>query len=164
MHRLSAASETLPALLLITTLAIGCHPDPEIHTEAQPDRETQMSTRIQIAEEFVEAFNRKDVDAVMSYFAPDPTYHNLPTDPVSGTDAVRAVIESYVPTAESIDWEITHIAESGDTVLTERIDRFVFGGKAVSLPVMGAFDFEGDKIVAWRDYFDQATWDRQMSR
>jgi limonene-1,2-epoxide hydrolase len=86
----------------------------------------------------------------------------MPAEPVAGTVAVRKAIESYVPTASSIDWEIVHAAQVGDTVLTERIDRFVIGGKSVVLPVMGAFDLRGGKIAAWRDYFDMATWGRQL--
>jgi limonene-1,2-epoxide hydrolase len=27
---------------------------------------------------------------------------------------------------------------------------------------MGAFDLRGGRIAAWRDYFDLATWTRQM--
>ena len=116
----------------------------------------------QLIADFVAAFNAKDVDRIMTFFADDAVYHNMPTEPVRGVEAVRNVIASYVGAAEVVDWEITASAQVGDTVLTERIDRFVFGGKDVTLPVMGAFDIEDGKIVAWRDYFDQATWNRQM--
>lgn len=113
-------------------------------------------------EAFVEAFNKRDIDAVMDFFAPDAVYHNMPGPPVSGTEAIRKVIESFVGPAETIDWENLAVAETGEKVLTERIDRFVIGGKKVELPVMGAFEFSNGKIAAWRDYFDMATWQRQM--
>ena len=121
-----------------------------------------MTTGIGIIEAFVEAFNQKDVDRIMTFFTADAVYHNMPGEPVAGAAAVRKAIESYVPTADSIDWEIVHASQAGDTVLTERIDRFVIGGKPVVLPVMGAFDLRDGKIAAWRDYFDMATWRRQM--
>ena len=48
------------------------------------------------------------------------------------------------------------------TVLAERVDRFVIGGKEVVLPCNGAFEIKDGKIAVWRDYFDMATWQRQM--
>ena len=113
-------------------------------------------------EAFVDAFNARDVDKVMTFFTPDAVYHNMPGPPVSGTDAVRKLIESFVAPAEKVDWENLAVAETGNKVLTERIDRFVIAGKNVELPVMGTFEFTNGKISAWRDYFDMATWQRQM--
>jgi limonene-1,2-epoxide hydrolase len=116
-----------------------------------------------LVRDFIEAFNHKDVERIMTFFTDDAVYHNMPTQPVQGAAAVRKAIESYVPTSTTIEWEVLNISQAGDTVLTERIDRFVMGGKPVVLPVMGAFDLRGGKIAAWRDYFDLATWTRQMS-
>jgi limonene-1,2-epoxide hydrolase len=87
----------------------------------------------------------------------------MPGPPVSGSAAIRNVIESFVAPAQEIDWENLAVAETGNKVLTERIDRFVIAGKRVELPVMGTFEFVGGKISAWRDYFDMATWQRQMA-
>jgi limonene-1,2-epoxide hydrolase len=49
------------------------------------------------------------------------------------------------------------------TVLTERVDRFVFGETPVAVPVMGAFEIRDGKISAWRDYFDLASMTRQLA-
>ena len=125
--------------------------------------EKSMSSSIEIIQDFVAAFNVKDVDRVMTFFTEDAIYHNMPGDPVQGKEAVRNVIASYVNAASVVDWEILVISEVGPTVLTERVDRFVFGEKKVVLPVMGAFDMRDGKIAAWRDYFDQASWTRQMA-
>lgn len=112
---------------------------------------------------FLDAFNRKDIDGVMSFFSDDAVYHNMPTAPVHGAAAIRTSIEGYTAPATAIDWELVAIAETdGGTVLTERLDRFEFGDAQVELPVMGAFDFEDDKILAWRDYFDLAQFQKQM--
>jgi limonene-1,2-epoxide hydrolase len=48
-------------------------------------------------------------------------------------------------------------------VLTERLDKFVLGGKTVELPVAGVFELKDGKITAWRDYFDMATWTKQAT-
>jgi limonene-1,2-epoxide hydrolase len=42
----------------------------------------------------------------------------------------------------------------GNVVLTERADHFVYEGKSIHPRAMGAFEVDGDKITAWRDYFD----------
>lgn len=112
---------------------------------------------------FLDAFNAKDVDRVMSLFSDDAVYHNIPTAPVHGAEAIRKSIEGYTAPATRIDWELVAVAETEDgTVLTERLDRFEFGDHKVELPVMGAFDFEDGKILAWRDYFDLAQFQKQM--
>jgi limonene-1,2-epoxide hydrolase len=48
------------------------------------------------------------------------------------------------------------LAESGNKVLTERIDRIIDGkgNEVMAVAVMGIFEIEDGKIAAWRDYFD----------
>lgn len=112
---------------------------------------------------FLDAFNRKDIDGVMALFSDDAIYHNIPTSPVHGAEAIRKSIEGYTAPATGIDWELVAIAETeSGSVLTERLDRFDFNGHIVELPVMGAFDFEDGKILAWRDYFDMNQFRSQM--
>jgi limonene-1,2-epoxide hydrolase len=123
-----------------------------------------MSDHVQTVKALISAFNRKDLDAIMAFFTDDAIYHNMPTGPVQGTQAVRSVISMFLQPAEEVKWEILNIAQVGDTVLTERIDNFVIKGKQVALPVMGAFEVRGGKIAAWRDYFDFATWQKQNAR
>lgn len=121
-----------------------------------------MSEEIKIVEDFIAAFNASDVEKIMGFFGEDAVYHNMPMEPATGEEAIRKVIDMFVGPAEKVDWEVLNIAQTGSTVLTERMDRFVIGGKTVELPIMGAFDIEGGRIAAWRDYFDVATWQRQM--
>jgi limonene-1,2-epoxide hydrolase len=49
---------------------------------------------------------------------------------------------------------VLNLAVTGNVVLTERVDHFVYDGKAIDARVMGAFEITDDKITAWRDYFD----------
>ena len=70
---------------------------------------------------------------------------------------------SSSPPATSVEFEMLAIASSGNVVLTERIDRFVLGGKSIAIPVMGTFELTTDgKIKAWRDYFDMQQFMSQM--
>jgi limonene-1,2-epoxide hydrolase len=45
---------------------------------------------------------------------------------------------------------------TGTVVLTERLDRFkrADGSEIGAAMVMGIFEVEGNRIVAWRDYYD----------
>lgn len=52
------------------------------------------------------------------------------------------------------------VAETGNKVLTERIDHLLdsAGNILASPAVMGIFEIEDGKITAWRDYFDTRTY------
>lgn len=112
---------------------------------------------------FIDAFNRKDIDAVVASFTDDAVYHNMPTEPVVGRAAIQANIAGYTSPASQIEWLLYAIAETADgKVLTERLDRFHMGGKWVELPVMGTFEFVDGRISAWRDYFDMNQFTSQL--
>ena len=116
----------------------------------------------QVVKDFCEAWSRRDVDELLGYFTEDATYHNIPIDPATGHDAIRNVLNLFVPLAQKIEFEILNVSSNGDTVLTERVDRFQIGDSAIELPVMGTFEIRDGKITAWRDYFDMAQWTKQM--
>jgi len=119
---------------------------------------------ITLIRSFCEAFSRRDADEILAFFTEDAVYHNMPLPAMTGKPAIRPVLEMFLKPAASAEFEVLNIAASGDIVLTERIDRFEIAGKTIELPVMGTFEIKGGKIVAWRDYFDMATWTRQTGQ
>ncbi len=122
-----------------------------------------MDTGIDVVRNFIEAWATNEVGAVMAFFTDDCVYHNIPVEPVQGTEAIRKVIDGFAGMAEEIRWELHTIAEDDrGTVLTERTDHFKIRGKWISLPVMGAFELRDGKISAWRDYFDMNQFTSQM--
>ena len=122
-----------------------------------------MSVNSGIVTDFVKAWNALDTERVMSFFTPDCVYHNMPMEPVQGTDAIQGLIQSFAGMAREIDWIVHQIAETpSGIVLTERTDRFLIGEKWVALPVMGAFELRDGKISAWRDYFDLNQFNQQL--
>ena len=116
-----------------------------------------------LVEAFCAAWKARDVDDIVSYFADDAVYHNIPIEPAVGLEAIRAVIEMFVPPADEIEFTIHLMLSDGDMVFTERTDRFVTVGKAIDLPVAGVFEIRDGKIVAWRDYFDLQTFMNQSA-
>ncbi|HZJ28051.1 MAG TPA: limonene-1,2-epoxide hydrolase family protein [Acidimicrobiia bacterium] len=115
-----------------------------------------MAEPEQVVREFCAAWSDLDRDHLMAFFAPDAVYHNMPVDPVVGTDAIRAFVESFTASVDHVSFEILHSAAAGPVVLTERVDTFVAGDRSIGLPVMGTFEVHDGKITAWRDYFDMA--------
>lgn len=116
---------------------------------------------MEVVRRFCEAFSGGDVDQVLSFFTEDAVYHNMPMTPVMGKAAIRAVLEAFMRPAEEMEFRILHMAANGPIVFTERVDRFIMGGKEVLLPVAGVMEVKEGKIAAWRDYFDLATWVKQ---
>jgi limonene-1,2-epoxide hydrolase len=113
--------------------------------------------------DFCDAWSRRDIDELLSFFTPDAVYHNMPMDPAHGVDQIRGVFGLFVPPSSEIAFEVHRIASNGETVLTERVDRFVMGDKTIELQVAGVFEIRDGKIAAWRDYFDMAAWTSQMA-
>ena len=116
-----------------------------------------------IVRDFCTAWSRRSIEELLAYFTDDAVYHNVPLAPVTGKDGIREILNLFVPPAESIEFEILHMATRGNVVFTERVDRFAMGGRQVALPVAGVFELRDGKIAAWRDYFDLATWQHQGS-
>ena len=118
----------------------------------------------QIIRDFCAAFANLDPDEVMSYFGPEPTYHNMPGPPAVGEAAVRATVEGFLGRWTKTDWQVVNIAVNGNVVFAERLDVTEEGDKHVDLPCNGVFELDDDgKITVWRDYFDAATYAKAMA-
>ncbi|MEM7541435.1 MAG: limonene-1,2-epoxide hydrolase family protein [Pseudomonadota bacterium] len=118
----------------------------------------------QRARDFIAKWEARDVDGIIDTFSDNPVYHNMPMDPLTSKEAIRAFIEPFMAPVTDVEWQIHFIAEDDKgVVMTERVDSFAFGDKQISLPVMGTFEFEGDKLVRWRDYFDLRDFENQMA-
>lgn len=112
--------------------------------------------------DFIAAWNANDLARVVDCLTEDVRYHNVPMEPILGREAVRAYLTG-IGGFDWVRWSVLAIAESGMTVLTERVDEFGLRGRAVSLPLMGAFEIRDGRIAAWRDYFDLAMYRRQLA-
>lgn len=116
----------------------------------------------EVVQDFCAAWSRLDIEELIAYFTDDAVYHNMPGPPVQGGAAVRRAIESFLRGWDRTEWQVVNIAANGNVVFAERLDRTDAGDRHVDLPVVGVFELEGDRIRAWRDYFDLATYTRAM--
>lgn len=104
---------------------------------------------------FCDAFGKGATPTeLVDYFADDAVYHNIPVDPAVGREAILGLLNMFLTPTERVEFRVTNIVASGNTVLTERVDVFHLPNAVIELPVMGTFEVRDGKIAAWRDYFD----------
>jgi limonene-1,2-epoxide hydrolase len=116
-----------------------------------------------LVSDFCETWKSRNLDKIMDFFTADAVYHNIPMEPARGKDAIRQLINSFLPMASAVEFKILRCASAGNVVMNERVDVFQMGGKHVELPVAGVFEVRDGKISAWRDYFDAQMWTKQLS-
>ena len=114
--------------------------------------------------EFIKAIERKDVEGAVALTATDISYENMPIDPVVGQEGLAKTLNMFLGSASVVDWQIVSQYAVGSVVFNERLDRFKIGEGWLELPVAGIFHLDDDgKISLWRDYFDMASYQRQMA-
>jgi limonene-1,2-epoxide hydrolase len=112
---------------------------------------------------FINAMERKDLDAACAMVTADCEYDNVPMAKVHGPEGIRTTLEPFFANCGGIRWDIHYQAESGDVVMNERTDNFEMGGKWVGLGVAGLFVLRDGKIALWRDYFDMAMFQKALA-
>ena len=123
-----------------------------------------MSDPSDVVTRFCNAWSDGDLDTIIGFFTPDAVYHNIPMDPVTGTDAIRGLIAGFTAGVDKIEFRVNHQAANGNVVMNERVDAFITPERTIELPVMGVFEVTDDgKISAWRDYFDLQQFMSQMA-
>jgi limonene-1,2-epoxide hydrolase len=120
------------------------------------------STPETLVRDFLAAWPRRDLDELMSFFAADAVYHNVPVAPCVGAPAIRETFAGFLATMPGIVLDVVNLAANGPLVMAERIDRFVMpDGHRFDLPVTGVFEVRDGKIVAFRDYFNLASFESE---
>jgi len=117
-----------------------------------------MADNAQVVRDFIAAWSRLDADELVQFFCEDGTYHNMPTVPVTGHDALRAFITAFLKSWTSTRWDVVTLVCSGEIVIAERLDRTMVGTRPVDLPCCGVFQMQSGRIKVWRDYFDMGTY------
>ncbi len=119
-----------------------------------------------LVRDFCQAWADADHDRVVASFTDDGVYHNIPVDPLVGHDAIRAMVDGFTNGMglKVVVFRIDKMLSDGPVVVTERVDIFEKAdGSHVELPVLGIFEFEGEKIAKWREYFDMNQFMAQIA-
>jgi limonene-1,2-epoxide hydrolase len=112
---------------------------------------------------FFDAWVARDPERLTSFFAPDGTWSEANRDAAKGAAEIRPVFELQTSFGSDFSFEFKRLEVVGDTVFTERVDRFVINDTPMAVPVAGIFEFDGDGLIAsWRDYYDWALLEAQL--
>jgi len=117
-----------------------------------------------VAQQFAEAFNRRDMDVILGCFTPDATYHDQFYGQFRGHDGLRKLFDRMFNESAGHEWTIDRAVEDtdGGLVLAEWTFDFVVSdavprSAGVHLRFRGAsvFELEGGRCRAYREYFDK---------
>ena len=123
-----------------------------------------MSTATeQVVVDFFKAFDRLDLEGALSYLTEDCVHDDKPVGVHRGKEEIRQFFVPQMKSLKSFRAELKETLAVGDLVMNERVDWVELqGGKKAALPVMGAFEIRGGKIAVWRDYYDIASFQKQI--
>ena len=122
------------------------------------------SSKIDIVKQFFALWARQDHAAVLALLHDDIEYQNMPfADVMKGKAPIAAFMARFGKGMQDINVDIRNIIESGNVVFHEGVENYSRKGNKVALPYCGVFEFKDVKIIGWRDYFDYATLERQLT-
>ncbi len=118
----------------------------------------------QVVVDFFKAFDQLDLEGALSYLTEDCLHDDKPVGLHEGKAAIREFFVPQMEQIESFRAELKDTVSVGDLVMNERVDWLgLKGGKKAELPIMAAFEIRGGKIAVWRDYYDMASFQKQIS-
>jgi predicted ester cyclase len=114
-----------------------------------------------IVHDFTAAFNRNDVDALVSCFIPGGSYVDGFFGEHRGADELRQMFGRMFHEGRDYSWRLENVVESGDRAATEWAFEYVVStaiprsaGRRIRFHGMSLFELERGKIRAYREYFD----------
>ena len=122
-----------------------------------------MKKKIDVLKDIISAWcERQDIDAVLSHLSEDVEWHfaAVSAPPVFGHAGARKFLEDYGSRVKNPKWRVFSYAENDNALFVEGVDEFELqrGGRTI-VPYMGVLEFDGDKVIGWRDYFDRGAAD-----
>jgi limonene-1,2-epoxide hydrolase len=119
-------------------------------------------TAAETVDAFIAAIEAKDLDAALALVDDDVEYDNVPMGKVHGPDEVRRALGPMIAAASTIEWIVHRQAAEGHLVFNERLDRFEMPFGWIEVAVNGVWEVHDGRITLWRDYFDEASYRRQL--
>ena len=120
--------------------------------------ETQFkdNPNVQAVMTMLEKWHALDLEGAVNMFTEDGVFHSMMREPYKGRDVLRDFMGKLFGGMSELTLEIRSEGVSGNTVILERFDSWVYNGKPGSIPVVGVYDVEDGKIKEWREYYDYA--------
>ena len=115
-----------------------------------------------VVDDFIAAIGAKDEAAAMAFVAEDCYYDNVPVGSMTGKAKMAEFLAPMFNNKGPVEFEIVRQVAAGNTVMNERVDKFLAKGRQIALPVSGVFEVNDGLITFWRDYFDNGTFMKQL--
>ncbi|OBH41310.1 ester cyclase [Mycobacterium mantenii] len=117
-----------------------------------------------IVNQHVEAENRHDIEATIATFA-QPRYE-VNGAPSEGAEAVRELLQGLMIGLPDLHAELGKMRHADDAVFGEGLITGTHNGewagipptgRRIEIPIVGIFEFDGDRLLCEKVYFDMAT-------
>jgi len=118
-------------------------------------QESDDQAKIAVVHNMMNAWHECNWDRALDLFTRNGAFCSMMLEPVRGREALKILLNKLGDGMESLELEVRNISVTGNVVMVERIDSWVFNGNAGSIPVVGVFEIEGEKVKEWREYFDR---------
>lgn len=110
---------------------------------------------------FADAFDRRDVEALLACFTPDATYDDSFYGRHAGLPELRKMFERMYHEGRDYRWTMDRVVETGERAMAE----WTFGytvseavprsaGRRIWFRGASVFELRGGRIAAYREYFD----------
>jgi limonene-1,2-epoxide hydrolase len=114
--------------------------------------------KLAVVHEMMDAWKNSDWRKVGDLFAEDGVLWSMMAEPVRGRDAIYKRIAALGEGVQGgVMLDVTHMGVIDGLVFMERTDRFIYKGKAGSVPVVGILDVRNGMVQEWREYYDRAS-------
>lgn len=123
-------------------------------------------TRMQQFQSVIDAWKRKDVEAVFAAMTDDIVWHYAAAiaPPARGKAEARAFVTAFGANIGEVRWRIFHHAETADRLFVDGVDEYTTtDGIDIAAPYAGVIEFRGDRISGWRDYVDRGVIEAQKA-
>ena len=107
-------------------------------------------TRMQQFQSVIDAWKRKDIEAVLGAMTDDVVWHYAAAiaPPARGKAEARAFIEAFGANIGEVRWRIFHHSETGDRLFVEGVDEYTsLDGIDIAAPYAGVIEFRDHFIT-----------------
>lgn len=110
----------------------------------------------QLVHDFTARFVQGDIPGLVSLFTDDAKYQDVFYGDFNGHDGIRGMFETFFREGKDYVWDVTYVVAGERGLAAEANFGFtsVSNGKQARFPIVSIFETEGDKIAAYREYFD----------
>ncbi len=109
-----------------------------------------------LLETMVEAYNARDLDAVMSFFAEDAVFDWFNGQRFEGKAAIRAVMANAFDAVDALHYEATDTRIVGDKAICEQLRSMTTKrGDQSSIPIVDILTFRNGLIVLKDTFYKQ---------